>query len=167
MWQKILYTILIAFITFSFNYAQKQNLSFFVKNLIKGERHETQAIGIGFPGEQWKYYLGFKKLATQKQLIRYCHHHNTIIKAYSFQALLDINIKEARKIYRKEETSGRTVKVFHGCTYNGSKNLFELYGLLIFSRFGSMISCHDGRPSEDEKVYFWFRQKTNDKIRDR
>src|SRR5688500_7178486 len=144
---------------FSPCYAQKQDLHFFVKKLMEGKRHETQTIGIGFPGDQWPYYIGFKELATEPQLIRYCHHPNNIIRAYSFQALLDVNIGEARKIYKRQENSNRIVEVFHGCTYTGLKSLYELYGQLIYARFGKTLLCWEGPQTEDEKTYFWFMQK--------
>lgn len=156
--KKIFFIFYCSFLLLSCN-TSKENVHFYVNKLIEGKRHESQTIGIGFPSSQWPNYLKFKGLSSEKSLINYCNHSNSVIRAYAFEALLDINKFEAKKIYHQQKNKSLKVEVMHGCTYSGTVKLADLYGQLVYNKWGTNLPCYGGAQTEEDKTYFWFLQK--------
>ncbi len=146
--------IALFFMTFSFFscHAQQENVHVYVKKLIAGKRHESQIIGIGLPGYQWPHYLKFKELATKKQLVRFCHHTNGVIRAYAFQALLEVDLEAAKKIFDEQKDLQMEVPIMRGCVTFSPSPLPEVYRGLVWSKFP--WSIENIETDSTEKAHF-------------
>lgn len=158
--KKIFSIVFCSFLLLSCN-TSKENVHFYVKKLIEGKRYESQIIGLGFPGYQWPHYLKFKELATKKQLIQFCHHKNRIIRAYSFKALMDLDMLAARKIYLRQENIKMTLRTMSGCITHDSRPLKDVYAGIVWGKFPWDFENIENDSINDAhfKMYYWFIDK--------